>query len=68
MMKNVIAPLSGYSCPDILGIMAIRENENLYKIRASYFNRFRIQASNDLTEHYVIIPMGNYSRKSAFQQ
>lgn len=66
MMKNAISPLSDWSCPDILGIMTIRENENFYKIRASYFNRFSIQASNDLTDFYVIIHIGKDSHKSAF--
>lgn len=46
--------------------VTITENENFYKIRASYFNRFIIQASNDLTEYYIIIPIGNDSSKSAF--
>jgi len=46
--------------------VTITENENFYKIRASYFNRFIIQASNDLTEYYIIIRIGNDSSKSAF--
>lgn len=66
MMINVVVPLPDYFCSGILGILTIRENENFYKIRASYFNRFRIQASNDLTDYYIIVPIGNYSCKSAF--
>lgn len=69
MTKNATAPLSDWSCPDILGIMTTRENENFYKIRASYFNRFSMQASNDLTDFYVInviIHIGKDSHKSAF--
>jgi len=46
--------------------MTVRENENFYKNRASYFNRSRIQASNDITEYYVITPIGNDSHKAAF--